>query len=991
MAAAMAASTVLPAYAEELPAAEVEIVEVEADAIVVDEPASTQEVQETSDVAIEPAGDDTFIEEAPDVIVEDVPEAAIEPDDEIIIDNVEEVPVEEEGIEIEIPADEMEGMEISLDEEIALAEAGTPQDAANLSSARKRSLGSGLYAGMAGAAYVDSYGGELLGNYADVYNGCYKNFVTGDSMEEVVIPLSEAILFSVDIADPSVGVTSSDITSSEDYQENVVPEIKAIGQAANDAIAYDCPEVYWIENFNIALTSATTVTVNEDRTQAICGISKVKMSAKERFEDAYDSRWSFMEYVDEAYAGLSAELAGKPSWEVVKGVHDYICEKAVYGQANGAAASHTAAGFFLYGDDRYVVCDGYAKTLQVLLNKFGIKSVLIAGDVIRSSGDREAHAWNYVLLDGAYYLVDTTWDDEGSSAANTYLLRGWNSTGSTGNAISSERVEYNAFSKTAYSSTFARPALSNEEYHAWDEGVVTKDSTCSSEGIRVHTCPICNGTKETPVEKKEHSWKAAETIDREATCTEDGVKSIHCAVCDEIKEGSEVKILAKEHDWDDGVVEKEATCTEEGTIKYTCGNCKETKTENIQTKAHTWEKEKREDTAATCTEPGSKSIHCSSCGFSDESTKEPVPVIDHTWDKGVVEKKATCAQEGSMKYTCKACGETKNEPIGKTSHTWETALKVDKEATCTENGSKSIHCSACGESNPGSVVAITATGHTWGEGSLAKEPSCEVHGLKEYTCSTCGGKKTELINPAGHRWSSSMTVDQAPTCTAAGKGSYRCRTCNKVQTTVTIPATGHTYGPWSLKTPASIKSRAIQKRTCGACGHEETRYYGTMAKPALKLPSSSLTLKVKQKASYKVGIVNGDKVKTWKTSNKKIVQVKGKPDGSFTLTAQGKSGSAYIYVTTGSKITKKIKVTVKQGTSSISNVPKSVSVKKGKSYTLKVKKKPSNSIDTLTYTSSNPSVATVSSKGKITAKAKGTAVITVKAGSKVKKCTVKVK
>ncbi|MCD8014243.1 MAG: leucine-rich repeat protein [Lachnospiraceae bacterium] len=51
---------------------------------------------------------------------------------------------------------------------------------------------------------------------------------------------------------------------------------------------------------------------------------------------------------------------------------------------------------------------------------------------------------------------------------------------------------------------------------------------------------------------------------------------------------------------------------------------------------------------------------------------------------------------------------------------------------------------------------------------------------------------------------------------------------------------------------------------------------------------------------------------------------------------------------------------------------------------------PSNTTDSVTYTSSKPSVATVSASGKITGKKTGTAVITVKAGSLKKKVTVKV-
>ena len=75
----------------------------------------------------------------------------------------------------------------------------------------------------------------------------------------------------------------------------------------------------------------------------------------------------------------------------------------------------------------------------------------------------------------------------------------------------------------------------------------------------------------------------------------------------------------------------------------------------------------------------------------------------------------------------------------------------------------------------------------------------------------------------------------------------------------------------------------------------------------------------------------------------------------------------------------------------IKNVPTKKTITKGKTYTLKPQLYPSGAIAKITYTTSNKSIATVDSKGKITAKKKGTAVITVKAGKFTAKCKVTVK
>lgn len=76
-------------------------------------------------------------------------------------------------------------------------------------------------------------------------------------------------------------------------------------------------------------------------------------------------------------------------------------------------------------------------------------------------------------------------------------------------------------------------------------------------------------------------------------------------------------------------------------------------------------------------------------------------------------------------------------------------------------------------------------------------------------------------------------------------------------------------------------------------------------------------------------------------------------------------------------------------TKKLSVSKKTVNLRKGASYTIAVKRTPKTANDKLTYRSSNKKVATVSAEGKVKAKKKGKATITVKAASG-KKVTVKV-
>lgn len=154
---------------------------------------------------------------------------------------------------------------------------------------------------------------------------------------------------------------------------------------------------------------------------------------------------------------------------------------------------------------------------------------------------------------------------------------------------------------------------------------------------------------------------------------------------------------------------------------------------------------------------------------------------------------------------------------------------------------------------------------------------------------------------------------------------------------------------------------------------------------ATPIPTTTiLTLRVKQ--TYK----SGGKIKSVRTTNKKIVKVDkkgkitGKKAGKATVTITYANGSRRIYQV-------KVQKGIVKTTAVSVNKRNIILAKKGKSFQLKVTLTPVTSQQKVTYKSSNSKVAAVNSKGKIVAKKKGTATITVKSGNKKITCKVKVK
>lgn len=279
-------------------------------------------------------------------------------------------------------------------------------------------------------------------------------------------------------------------------------------------------------------------------------------------------------------------------------------------------------------------------------------------------------------------------------------------------------------------------------------------------------------------------------------------------------------------------------------------------------------------------------------------------------------------------------------------HVWDSKWNFDKDAHWHECVAMYGKCDITDNTKKGGYQK-----HSYGKGKQIKAATYKTTGLMRYTCQVCGYEKTE-----------------------------------------TIPVIAHTHKyTWKTTAKATVFRPAKQEGTCSLCGKKQTRNYGSKLKATIKLNVSSLTLRRKQATTkVKVSMAYGDSIKSWASSNKKIVTVykNGK------IKAGTKTGTAKITVTlkSGKKATLKVKVqTAKVKTTKISGLKKKLTIKKGKSVTLKPVVSPITSQEKVTYRSSNKKIATVSSKGVVKGRRKGTVTITVKSGKVTKKIKITVK
>lgn len=313
---------------------------------------------------------------------------------------------------------------------------------------------------------------------------------------------------------------------------------------------------------------------------------------------------------------------------------------------------------------------------------------------------------------------------------------------------------------------------------------------------------------------------------------------------------------------------------------------------------------------------------------------------------------------------------------------------------CEAEGEKVQICTKCNSISDSEE--IEALGHNWGEWEITQEETCVADGSKFHICNRCDEVEDEVIPDKGHTWGG-WTVTKAATCTTAGTQVRKCTVCNVAVESKTIAATGHKWSAWQTVSEATIFAPATQKRTCSVCGTPQTQTVGTKLAAFANLTASSLKMKVKQSTTkFKVTeMAKGDSLVSVTSSNTKVLKVSNvNAAGTFKLKAQKKTGKATLTIKLASGLTKTVKVTVQKGTvktTKISGLTKTLTLQKKQKATLAPVITPVTSQQKVTYKTSNKKVATVSSKGVITAKKAGKAKITVKSGSKKYVVTVTVK
>ena len=271
-------------------------------------------------------------------------------------------------------------------------------------------------------------------------------------------------------------------------------------------------------------------------------------------------------------------------------------------------------------------------------------------------------------------------------------------------------------------------AKKNEDAHVWDNGKITKQPTCTTEGEKTYTCTICSVTKTESVNATGHSWKSEWTSD--ATHHWHDCANETCDVAD-----NSGKNGYAEH------IGGTATCTEKAVCEV-CGTAYGTALGHDSSDDWVYNAD----------------THWNLCSRCNEKQNE----VPHVWDNGKVTKQPTCITEGEKTYTCTVCSATKTESVNATGHSWKSEWTSD--ATHHWHDCANAICDVTDNSGKNGYAE-----HIGGTATCTAKAICEI----------CGEAYGE-VNPKYHSGLKKIEKEEATVAKTGHTEYWQCGACQKL-------------------------------------------------------------------------------------------------------------------------------------------------------------------------------------------------------------------
>lgn len=410
--------------------------------------------------------------------------------------------------------------------------------------------------------------------------------------------------------------------------------------------------------------------------------------------------------------------------------------------------------------------------------------------------------------------------------------------------------------------------------HAWNQGVETKQATCTETGKMLYTCESCFTEKTETVQRKEHEI-TKKVIS--ATCSEPGYTLSYCKTCTTYSSWdnftpskghsgssycydcgkSYVALLGNyiqsvgDYSTDSSGGRYGMSIWATSTIKYMVYYYPNTnkliwwtqhyKNGELTTSfnlimssangSYDWDLYVFASSGGMLTVEGT--VQASS--FSPSTTKlsyyniESFPVISISADlANQASQTAATALQTVVLYldtilklcpeniTIKDFGFSNYSNAIEHEHEWEQVGSYTK-STCTSNGKVKYECTLDGCSVT-KTETISAHGHIYNDVQEVQKATCTQIGILREKCALCGNKKDTTVDMLPHN---NQTVVTKSTCTEQGYTTHTCQDCGHVAVDNYINALGHEISTHYTYKEQSCTETGIERYTCCRCDYYE--------------------------------------------------------------------------------------------------------------------------------------------------------------------------
>ncbi len=176
-----------------------------------------------------------------------------------------------------------------------------------------------------------------------------------------------------------------------------------------DAIVLDHPEIFWIDSYSTIRTFNNYVNTNKIIQLHYSYTEEEAKDVKARIEPRYNA------IIEEAKIKST-------NYDKIKYVHDKLIEISQYNEYTKEQENsfQSLVSIFDTGDS---VCAGYAYGFKFIMDNLEIECIA-SNDVSNEEDKISNHIWNIVNLDGKWYNIDVTWDqNNGNGIIYNYFLK----------------------------------------------------------------------------------------------------------------------------------------------------------------------------------------------------------------------------------------------------------------------------------------------------------------------------------------------------------------------------------------------------------------------------------------------------------------------------------------------------------------------------------------------------------------------------------------